>query len=89
MRDTEYLLAKLESVLSDDAHQVRDDREADNPLAALSPRQLEVLRHVDRETNVRYLRIQTVNSIDSLSKLAAQCGTFEITAPREPLCKLE
>lgn len=44
VRDTDYLLAQLESVLTDRAHQVRDDRDASNPLAVLTHRQLEVLR---------------------------------------------
>lgn len=44
VRDTEYLLTQLESVLSNQADQVRDDLQAVNPLAELSPRQLEVLR---------------------------------------------
>jgi len=44
VRDAKYLLEKLETVLSDQANQVRDDLDPMNPLSTFTPKQLEVLR---------------------------------------------
>ena len=44
VRDTDYLLQQIEAVLADRADRVRDDLNVENPLSALTTRQVEVLR---------------------------------------------
>lgn len=72
VRDTEYLLAQLESVLSDQADQVRDDLNAVNPLAALSPRQLEVLRLMAMGYTNEFIAQCTDASLSSVERWVMQ-----------------
>lgn len=44
VRDTDYLLESLEAVLTERPDRVRDDQDPDQPLAALTGHQLEILR---------------------------------------------
>ena len=44
VRDTDYLLASLEAVLTEHPDRVRDDRDPAKPLAVLTAKQLEILR---------------------------------------------
>jgi DNA-binding NarL/FixJ family response regulator len=68
VRDTEYLLAKLESVLSDKAHEVRDDRDQANPLAVLTPKQLEVLRLMSMGYTNDFIAQYTESSLSSVER---------------------
>lgn len=72
VRDTEYLLAKLESVLSDQADQVRDDLQAVNPLSVLSPRQLEVLRLIAMGYTNEFIAQCTNSGLSSVERWVMQ-----------------
>ncbi len=72
VRDTEYLLAQLESVLSDEADQVRDDLQAAGPLAALSPRQFEVLRLMAMGYTNEFIAQTTDSSLSSVERWVMQ-----------------
>lgn len=72
VRDTEYLLAQLESVLTDQAHQVRDDLDSTNPLAFLNPRQLEVLRLISMGYTNEFIAQYTESSLSSVERWVMQ-----------------
>jgi DNA-binding NarL/FixJ family response regulator len=72
VRDTEYLLAQLESVLADQAEQVRDDLDSVNPLAALSPRQLEVLRLIAMGYTNEFIAQSTESGLSSVERWVMQ-----------------
>ena len=72
VRDTAYLLEQLESVLTDRASDVRDDLAEDNPLAALNPRQLEVLRLMSMGYTNEFIAQYTDSSISSVERWVMQ-----------------
>lgn len=72
VRDTEYLLARLESVLSDQAEQVRDDLNSVNPISELSPRQLEVLRLIAMGCTNEFIVQSTSSSLSSVERWVMQ-----------------
>ena len=72
VRDTEYLLAQLESVLADQAEQVRDDLSSVNPLTELSPRQLEVLRLIAMGYTNEFIAQSTASSLSSVERWVMQ-----------------
>lgn len=72
VRDTEYLLTQLESVLTDRAHQVRDDLDDANPLSKLNPRQLEVLRLMAMGYTNEFIAQYTGSSISSVERWVMQ-----------------
>ena len=72
VRDTEYLLAQVESVLSGQAEQVRDDLDSVNPLAGLSPRQLEVLRLIAMGYTNEFIAQHTDSGLSSVERWVMQ-----------------
>jgi DNA-binding NarL/FixJ family response regulator len=72
VRDSEYLLGKLESVLADNPDSVRDDQDSDNPLSALSERQLHVLRLMAMGYTNEFIAESTNASISSVERWVIQ-----------------
>jgi DNA-binding NarL/FixJ family response regulator len=72
VRDTEYLLAQLESVLTDRAHEVRDDLDDAHPLSKLTPRQLEVLRLMAMGYTNEFIAQYTESSLSSVERWVMQ-----------------
>lgn len=72
VRDTEYLLEQLETVLGDRAHQVRDDRDMANPLASLNAKQLEVLRLMSMGYTNEFIAQYLDASISSVERWVIQ-----------------
>ena len=72
VRDTNYLLEKLESVIADNADQVRDDQESGNPLGVLTPRQLEVLRLISMGYTNEFIAQYTNASLSSVERWVMQ-----------------
>ncbi len=72
VRDTEYLLAQLESVLSDQSEQVRDDLDTVHALAVLSPRQLEVLRLIAMGYTNEFIAQCTDSGLSSVERWVMQ-----------------
>lgn len=72
VRDSEYLLGKLESVLADNPDSVRDDQDSDNPLSALSERQLQVLRLMAMGYTNEFIAESTNASISSVERWVIQ-----------------
>jgi DNA-binding NarL/FixJ family response regulator len=72
VRDTEYLLAQLESVLTDRAHEVRDDLDDAHPLAKLTRRQLEVLRLMAMGYTNEFIAQYTESSLSSVERWVMQ-----------------
>lgn len=72
VRDTGYLLEQLESVLADRADEVRDDRDAVNPLSTLNAKQLEVLRLMSMGYTNEFIAQYTESSISSVERWVIQ-----------------
>ncbi len=72
VKDTNYLLAQLESVLTDKAYEVRDDLDQANPLATLSPKQLEVLRLMAMGYTNEFIAQYTESSLSSVERWVMQ-----------------
>jgi DNA-binding NarL/FixJ family response regulator len=72
IRDTEYLLEQLESVLADAANDVRHDLIEPNPLSALTPRQLEVLRLMAMGYTNDFIAQYTESSLSSVERWVMQ-----------------
>jgi len=72
VRDTEYLLTQLESVLTDRAYQVRDDLDDANPLSKLNPRQLEVLRLMAMGYTNEFIAQYTESCLSSVERWVMQ-----------------
>lgn len=72
IRDTEYLLEQLESVLADAADEVRHDLVEDSPLSALAPRQLEVLRLMAMGYTNDFIAQYTASSLSSVERWVMQ-----------------
>ena len=72
VRDAEYLLAQLESVLTDRCADVRHDLEEASPIAALNPRQLEVLRLMAMGYTNDFIAQHTKSSLSSVERWVMQ-----------------
>jgi len=72
IRDTEYLLEQLESVLGDAAADVRHDLVEPSPLSALTPRQLEVLRLMAMGYTNEFIAQYTQSSVSSVERWVMQ-----------------
>lgn len=72
IRDTEYLLEQLESVLSDSADDVRHDLVETSPLSVLTPRQLEVLRLMAMGYTNDFIAQLTESSLSSVERWVMQ-----------------
>ncbi len=72
VRDSEYLMGMLESVLSDNPENVRDDRDPDNPLSVLTVRQLEVLRLMAMGYTNEFIAQYTNASLSSVERWIIQ-----------------
>lgn len=72
VRDAAYLLEQLESVLTDRAAEVRQDLMEENPLAALTPRQLEVLRLMATGYTNEFIAHYTQSSLSSVERWVMQ-----------------
>ena len=72
IRDADYLLEQLESVLADNAAQVRHDLAETSPLAALTPRQLEVLRLMAMGYTNEFIAQYTGSSLSSVERWVIQ-----------------
>jgi DNA-binding NarL/FixJ family response regulator len=72
VRDSEYLLGMLESVLSDNSASVRDDQDLTNPLSALTVRQLQVLRLMAMGYTNEFIAEHTNASLSSVERWVIQ-----------------
>jgi DNA-binding NarL/FixJ family response regulator len=72
IRDTEYLLEQLESVLDDSVAEVRHDLVEVSPLSALTPRQLEVLRLMAMGYTNEFIAQYTGASLSSVERWVMQ-----------------
>jgi DNA-binding NarL/FixJ family response regulator len=72
VRDTDYLLSKIETVLSDNADRVRHDRESTDPLAALSAKQLNVLRLMAMGYTNEFIAQHSESSLSSVERWVMQ-----------------
>lgn len=72
IRDTEYLLEKLESVLADAAADVRHDLAEPSRLSVLTPRQLEVLRLIAMGYTNDFIAQYTGSSLSSVERWVMQ-----------------
>lgn len=72
IRDTEYLLEKLESVLADAAGDVRHDLVEPSRLSALTPRQFEVLRLISMGYTNDFIAQYTGSSLSSVERWVMQ-----------------
>lgn len=72
VRDADYLLEQLESVLTDRADEVRHDLVESSPLSALTPRQLEVLRLMSLGYTNEFIAQYTQSSLSSVERWVIQ-----------------
>lgn len=72
VRDADYLLEQLESVLRDRAADVRHDLAETSPLASLTPRQLEVLRLMSMGYTNEFIAQYTKSSVSSAERWVMQ-----------------
>jgi DNA-binding NarL/FixJ family response regulator len=72
VRDSEYLLGMLESVLSDNPASVRDDQDPTNPLSVLTAKQLQVLRLMAMGYTNEFIAEQTKASLSSVERWVMQ-----------------
>ena len=72
VRDADYLLEQLESVLADRSDDVRHDLAEASPLAGLTPRQLDVLRLMSMGYTNEFIGQYTESSISSVERWVMQ-----------------
>jgi DNA-binding NarL/FixJ family response regulator len=72
VRDSDYLMGMIESVLADNSASVRDDQDPTNPLSALTVRQLQVLRLMAMGYTNEFIAEHTNASLSSVERWVIQ-----------------